>query len=128
VGFFSALFGSAALIFLSQSIEYAGAEYMQFAGFLALTGGIGTVALLTLAIRMFKHVGDGDVVLAMLCCAGLPFIVDWLLRINGTQVNVHGFAILGFFIYGLGSWACAIGLLIAMAVRSKRRQAVLRRQ
>ncbi|HTA47530.1 MAG TPA: hypothetical protein VK789_34050 [Bryobacteraceae bacterium] len=110
------------MIFLSQSIEYAGAEYMKFAGLLALGGGLGTIAALILAARMFKHVGDGDVGLAICCCAGLPFAVGWLLSINGTQVNVHGFAILGLIFYALGCWACVIALIIAMAVRSRKRR------
>ena len=120
-GFFVAVFGVALVIFLAQSTEYRGADYMAVAGYVALAGGLGTLALLILAVRMFKTAETGGVVLSACVCAALPFVVTWLLSVNGTQLNVHGFAILGFFIYALGSCLCAIGLLIAAAVRASTR-------
>ncbi len=112
------MFGTAVLMFVAQRIEYLGFEYMNFASALALGAVVGTVALAMLAVRMFMHAGAVEVALASGCLAGLPFLIDWLLRLNGTQLNVHGFAILGYFVYLFGSEACAIGLVIALAVRS----------
>lgn len=120
-GFFVAVFGVAVIIFLAQSTEYRGADYMAVAGYVALAGGLGTLASLILAVRMFKTAATAGVVLSACVCAALPFVVAWLLSVNGTQLNVHGFAILGFFIYALGSCLCAIGLLIAAAVRASTR-------
>lgn len=115
-------------MFVAQQIEYLGLEYMMFAGLMTLGAVIGTIVLVILAVRMFRGAGAAEVVLASSCLAGLPFLVAWLLRLNGTQLNVHGFAILGYFIYLCGSEACSIGLVIALAVRSairwKSRQAV----
>lgn len=120
-GFFLVVFGAAVLIFLAQSTEYRGAEYMGTAGYMALAGGLGTLASVILAVRMFKKAEPGDVALAACVCAALPFVVEWALRINGTQLNVHGIAILGFFIFAVGSCPCAIALFIAMAVRATAR-------
>jgi hypothetical protein len=58
------------------------------------------------------------VVLGSCCLAALPFMVGWLLGINGTPTNVHGFAMLGWIVYAPGSVLCAIGLLIATAIRT----------
>ncbi len=115
------MFGTAVSIFVAQRIEYLGLEYMNFAGALALGAVVGTTVLAILAVRMFMHAGAVAVALAAGCFAGLPFLIDWLLRLNGTQLNVHGFAILGYFVYLLGSEACAIGLVIALVVRSAMR-------
>jgi hypothetical protein len=116
--FLSVVFGTAAIMFLAQSVEYRGLEYMELADALAVAGVAGSVISMVLAARTFRHVGALDVMLAARCTAGLPFLVDWLLRLNGTELNVHGFAILGYLIYGLGSESCAIALLIAVAVRT----------
>jgi hypothetical protein len=115
-------------MFLAQSVEYAGLEYMNVAAALAFGTAIGTVVSVVLAVRLFRRVGALGVALASGCLAGLPFLIDWLLRINHTQLNVHGSAILGYFVYAFGSEACAIGLLSAVALRtfmrSKSRRAV----
>lgn len=108
-------------MFLAQRVEYLGLEYMKFAGALALGAVIGTVVLVVLAIRVFRHSGALDAVLAVGCLAASPFLVEWLLRINGTELNIHGVAILGYFLWALGSEICAAGILIALVVRTAMR-------
>ena len=58
---------------------------MAVAGYVALAGGLGTLALLILAVRMFKTAETGGVVLSACVCAALPFVVTWLLSVNGTR-------------------------------------------
>jgi hypothetical protein len=118
VGFLSAVVGTAGLMFLAQSVEYAGLGYMKLSGALAFGVGGGTVLFMVLAVRLFRHVGMLEMVLAGACIAGLPFLVDRLLKVNGTQLNVHGNAILGYFIYVFGSVACAVGIIVAVGVRT----------
>jgi len=101
-------------------MEYRGRTYREFAGALAFIAVAGTIVMVTLAVRGFKDASALDVVLTSCCIAALPFVVDWLLRVNGTQLNVHGFAVLGYVIYAFGSEACAIGLFTATAVRAMR--------
>ncbi len=117
-GFWLAVFGAAVMIFLAESAEYRGVESMDAAVFMAAVGGIFTFALVILAIPMFRGATSGRALLAGCACGAMPLVIEWALRINGTQLNVHGVAILGFFLYALGSWCCAIGLLIATAVRA----------
>lgn len=115
------------MMFAAQSLEYLGLEFMTLAGVLAITAIIGCVCFAILAARMFRHVSALEIVMIACSIAGLPFLVDWLLRLNDTQLNVHGFAILGFFVYGLGSELVAIALVIAVVIRAvirpKRRKA-----
>jgi hypothetical protein len=122
------VFGTAAIALLAQTIEYRGLAYMNVAGALALATVVGTVVSVALAVGIFKDGDPLDVVLGSCCIAGLPFLVSWLLTMNGTQLNVHGYAIFGYFVYLFGSEVCAIGLLIAVPVRaivrSKRRRSV----
>lgn len=118
VSFLSTVLGTAGLMFLAQSVEYAGLEYLKLSGALAVGVGVGTVLFMALAVRMFRHVGTFEMVLAGGCVAGFPFLVDRLLKVNGTQLNVHGNAILGYFIYAFGSEACAAGMIIAVGVRT----------
>jgi hypothetical protein len=116
---FSVLLGTAVSMFLAGSLEYRGLEYVARAGALALAAVVGNLVFAVLAVWAFRHFSTLDVVLAACCTAGLPFLVQWLLRLNGTQLNVHGGGvILGFFAYGLGSELCAVALLIAVVVRS----------
>ena len=122
--FFSMLFGTAAIMFLTQRIEYAGYEHV--AGVLAYAVVLGTLTLTILAVRLFGRTAGLNLLLATGSMASLPFLVVRLLTINGTPLNVHGLAMLGWIAYGFGSEACAIGLLIAATVRlvrSKRHRA-----
>jgi hypothetical protein len=61
------------------------------------------------------------------CLVGaLPFLVDWLLTLNGTPGNVHGIAILGYMIFTLGSWispGVLLGTAFARAIMRFRKQA-----
>ena len=124
---FSTVFATAIMMFAAQSLEYRGLEYMTWAGALAIAAIVGTACFAVLAARMFRHVSALEIVLVTCSLAVLPFLIEWLLRLNGTQLNVHGFAILGFFVYGLGSELLAIALIIAVVVRAlmhlKRRKA-----
>jgi hypothetical protein len=116
---FSVMFGTAASMFLAGSFEYRGLEYMPLVGALVLAAVVGTLVFAVLAVWAFLNIGTLDVLLAACCTAGLPFLVEWLLRLNETQLNLHGgYAVLGFLAYGLGSELCAIALLIAVVVRS----------
>ena len=121
----STVFATAIMMFAAPSLEYRGPEYVTWAGLLAIAAIVGTACSTVLATRMLRHVSAPEMVLTACSIAGCPFL--WLLTVNHTQLNVHGFAILGFLVYGLGSELLAIALVIAVVVRAlihlKRRNA-----
>jgi hypothetical protein len=116
--FYVALLGTAMVMFLTERVEYAGLEYLQIAGALTACTVAGTAALLLLAVFVFLYAGASEVLLACGCIATCPFLVAWLLYICGTELNMNGYAMFGYFAYLFGSELCAIGLLVAVAIRT----------
>jgi hypothetical protein len=116
-----AAFGAAVLVFLAQSIEYKDMDYDDYVQVLAGAAVILTVISTLLVAQDFKRMGVIEIAFAIACFAGLPFVAELLLKWNRTQLNVHGYAIFGYFLYLVASELCAIGLLIALAVRAFRR-------
>ena len=117
---FSTVLATAALMFFAQSTEYRGQQYARIAFVLTIAGIVGTIGFIALAIRMFTRAGGAAVLAACFSIAALPFIVDWLLRRNGTQLKIHGAAIYGFFFYGFASEICAVTLFLALVMRNAR--------
>ncbi len=50
----------------------------------------------------------------------MPFLVAKLLRLNGTELNVHGITILGFLVYAAISEMSVAAFLVAFIAREFR--------
>src|SRR6266849_5426576 len=109
---FLVVFGSAATVFLAQTLGYRGYEYMTFVSVLSFAGAIGIVASALMTAKLIDLSGIVNAVFAISSLVGLPLLVDYL-----VPANVHGPAFLGFIVYFYGSEAAGIGLLIALVVR-----------
>ena len=115
--FWVMVFGTSVMMFLASSIEYAGPDYMQYAGIITCFVVVGTVRFVVSAIDLFTRATLAHIWLAIGCLAGLPALVGVLLTILKKEPNVHGFAMFGWIIYFLGSLGSTVGLLIALGVR-----------
>ena len=108
---------------MAQRIEYTSMESEASAAIWTLASIFASVSLPIVAFRAFQAVSLIDVALASFAMASLPFTVDWLLKVNQTELNVHlGPAMLGFFVYGCISLVSAVIFLIAAVARSLRRR------
>ena len=115
----SAVLATAVLMFLAQVMEYAGLEYVKLAAGLALAATIGTFSFIALAIREFRSSSSSIEIILLAGLIGImPFLLDRTLRLNGTQLNVHGIAMLGFLVYATVSELCGMGMLVALGIRS----------
>jgi hypothetical protein len=117
-GFLPAALVTAAIVFKAQSSEYRGLEHLKLAGRLVGLGIVGTGVFVFLAFKLRKLGGNLGIVLSGCLVVALPFLVDWLLTLNGTPGNIHGIAILGYMIFTLGSWISGAVLLVTALVRT----------
>jgi hypothetical protein len=111
---------TAVLILVAGAIEYAGYRFLATAEVLTLCSAVGTLALTVLAFRAFWKARASETVAAALGLACSPFVLGWVLSLNGTEPNIHGAAIGGLYFYALVSEVTAVILLFSSIVRNMR--------
>lgn len=114
---------SSVLMFAAQAAEYSWLEHMTLAAGLAVVALLITFTTLGFAITIFRNSTASRLLTLAFLFAIVPFVVDWTLRANQTQLNVHGLAMLGFLGYAaLCELGCVsmVAAVIAKAVRRAR--------
>ena len=115
--------GAAVLMFAAQAVEYTDYKYQRLSAGLAFAGFLVTFVLTVLIIRAFR-VAQPIGLAVVACLIGLmPFVLWEALRVNRTQLNVHGVGGTIILVYGWGSLLCCLSMLVGVTIRMIRAKA-----
>jgi hypothetical protein len=102
----------------AQWLEYQGLGYMKAATVLAVICSLASLAFLACTAVALRNRVIRYSVLAACGVAAAPFLVQWALQRIGTEINLSGYAIWGFFLFTSSAYLAAAALLIGAAVRA----------
>jgi len=109
------MLGITAVLELAVSpLEYHSLAFAEFAGYIALVGFLGIVAVFVIALRNFSRETSSTNRANLFFIATGPFAVGLLLTLFHREPNVHGFSFPAFFLYFAISELCALILLIRL--------------